>query len=152
MILRSFHSRLIISKNLPSNGIFYTQLQIMARLYSQQHQGNDAVTERIGSHFNKAITLLTGFVHPCKIELRTVRVSTVVDILTLQTYERWRFRKAGQIMLIEYVFDLDVEESWITMLILQLVADVAPELIVLREHRYHRNLKNPPRQSQFMKM
>jgi hypothetical protein len=76
----------------------------------------------------------------------------VIEILTLQTYEWWRFRKAGQIMLIEYVFDLGVEERWVTMLILQLDADVAPELIVLREHRYHRNLENPSGQSQFMKV
>jgi hypothetical protein len=46
-------------------------------------------------------------------------------------------------MLIEYTFDLVVELCfWVTMLILQLELDVAPELIVLREHRYHRDLKN----------
>jgi hypothetical protein len=55
-------------------------------------------------------------------------------------------------MFIEYVFDLGVEGRWVATLILQLDADVASELIVLREHRYHRNLKNPSRQSQFMKV
>jgi hypothetical protein len=46
-------------------------------------------------------------------------------------------------MLIEYTFDLVVELCVrITILILQLELDVAPELIVLREHRYHRDLKN----------
>ena len=76
----------------------------------------------------------------------------VIEILTLQTYERWRSRKDGQIMLIEYVFDLGVEGRWVATLILQLDADVASELIVLREHRYHRNLDNPSSQSQFMKV
>jgi hypothetical protein len=55
-------------------------------------------------------------------------------------------------MVTKYAFDLGVEERRVTMLILQLDADVAPELIVLREYRYHRNLKNPSRQSQFMKV
>jgi hypothetical protein len=82
---------------------------------------------------------------------RTV-LSMVIEILTLQTYKRWRSCKVGQIMLIEYAFDLDVKERWVTMLILQLHLDVAPELIVLREHRYHRDLKNLPCQSQFSKL
>ena len=45
-------------------------------------------------------------------------------------------------MLIEYAFDLGVEERWVTMLILQLYLEVALELIMLREHRYYRDLKN----------
>jgi len=36
-------------------------------------------------------------------------------------------------------FHLIVEERWITMLVLQLHLDVAPELVILGEHRYHRN-------------
>jgi hypothetical protein len=132
--------------------MFYTQLQIMILLYSQQHQGNYTATECIGSHFNKAITLLAGFVHPCRRELSLVRVSMVIEVLTLQKYEWWRFRKAGQIMVTEYAFDLGVEERRVTMLILQLDADVAPELIVLCEHCYHGNLKNPSCQSQYMKV
>jgi hypothetical protein len=76
----------------------------------------------------------------------------VIEILTLQTYERWESRQNGQIMFIEYVFDLGVEGRRVATLILQLDADVASELIVLREHRYHRNLKSPSCQSQFMKV
>jgi hypothetical protein len=49
-------------------------------------------------------------------------------------------------MSIEYAFDLCVELCFmVTMLILQLDLDVAPELIVLREHRYHRDLNNSSR-------
>jgi hypothetical protein len=44
-------------------------------------------------------------------------------------------------MFVEYAFDFGVEKRWITVLILQIDLDVAPELIVLREHRYHRDLK-----------
>jgi hypothetical protein len=42
-------------------------------------------------------------------------------------------------MLIEYAFDLGIEERWVTMLILQLYLEVAPELIMLCEYRYHRD-------------
>jgi hypothetical protein len=55
-------------------------------------------------------------------------------------------------MLIEYSFDLSVEERWVTMLILQLYFEVAPELIMLREHRYHGDLKNLSCKTQFMKL
>jgi len=55
-------------------------------------------------------------------------------------------------MLIEYDFDLGVEERWITMLILQLYLEVALELIMLREHRYYRDLKNSSCQRQFIKL
>jgi hypothetical protein len=44
-------------------------------------------------------------------------------------------------MLIENAFHLGIEERWVTMLILQLDHDVAPELIMLREHRYYWDLK-----------
>jgi hypothetical protein len=65
----------------------------------------------------------------------------VVENLTLQTYKRRRTCKAGQVMLIEYAFDLDVELCFlVAILILQLDLDVTPELIVLCEHRYHRDL------------
>ena len=46
-------------------------------------------------------------------------------------------------MLNEKAFHLGIEECWVTMLILQPDHDVAPELIVLREHRYDWDLKNP---------
>jgi hypothetical protein len=58
----------------------------------------------------------------------------------------------GQIVCIEYAFNLVVEERWVTMLILQPEPNVAPELIVLREHCYHRDLKNPSCHSQFLKL
>jgi hypothetical protein len=67
----------------------------------------------------------------------------VIEILTLQTYKRWWSREAGQIMLIKYAFNLGVEERRVTMLILQFDHNVASELIILREHRYHWDLKNP---------
>jgi hypothetical protein len=66
-----------------------------------------------------------------------------IDILTLQTYKWWRSRKTPQIMFVEYAFDLGVEERWVPMPILQLDHDITPELIELREHRYHRDLKRP---------
>jgi len=55
-------------------------------------------------------------------------------------------------MLIKYAFDLGVEERWVTMLIFQLLLDVAPELILLREQRYYRDLKNSSCQRQFIKL
>jgi len=48
--------------------------------------------------------------------------------------------QASQIMLFEYLLHLGVEVCF-TILILQLHLDVAPELIVLGEYRYHRHLK-----------
>jgi hypothetical protein len=42
-------------------------------------------------------------------------------------------------MLAEDSFHLVVEERWTVMPILQLHHDVAPELVILSEHRYHRN-------------
>ena len=55
-------------------------------------------------------------------------------------------------MLIEYGFDFGIEERWVTMLILQLYFEVAPKLIMLREHRYHGDLKISSCQLQFMKL
>jgi hypothetical protein len=67
----------------------------------------------------------------------------VVENLTLQPYEWWRTCKPGQILLIEYSFDLGVELCFlVTMFILQLHPDLAPKLLVLGEHRYHRDLRN----------
>jgi hypothetical protein len=42
-------------------------------------------------------------------------------------------------MLAENSFHLVVKERWITMLILQLHHDIAPELVILSEHRYYGN-------------
>jgi hypothetical protein len=56
-------------------------------------------------------------------------------------------------MLTEYAFHLVVEVCfWITTLILQLDLNITLELIKLREDCYHRDLKNPMGQSQFMKL
>jgi hypothetical protein len=62
-------------------------------------------------------------------------------ILTLQTYNRWRLCKVGQILFVKSVFHLSVEELWasVTTLILQLHHDIAPELVILREYCYYRN-------------
>ena len=76
----------------------------------------------------------------------------VIEILTLQTYKRWMSCKTGQVPLIEYVFDLGVEERQRTMLILQIEPNLELEIIVLREHRYHRDLKNALCLLQFMKL
>ena len=66
--------------------------------------------------------------------------------LTLQTNEVGRPVKAGQIMLIEYIFHLSVEVHYrITVLIFQLHLDVALELITFCENCYDRNLKIPSR-------
>ena len=59
--------------------------------------------------------------------------------LTRQTYKRRRSPKIGQIILLEDFFDLSVEEGRVTLLILQLHLDVAPELVILGEYRYHGN-------------
>jgi hypothetical protein len=42
-------------------------------------------------------------------------------------------------MFAENPFHLVAEERWITMLILQLHHNFAPELVILSEHRYHWN-------------
>src|SRR6267142_3650156 len=72
--------------------------------------------------------------------------------LTLQTYIRWSSPKVGEIFLIEYAIDLDMELRFcVTILILQPHLNVPPELIILGEDRYHRDLKNPYRQYEFPK-
>ena len=38
-------------------------------------------------------------------------------------------------------FHLVIEKCWVTILILQPYHDVAPELVILGEYRYHRNLE-----------
>jgi hypothetical protein len=84
---------------------------------------------------------LARLVHSYGRELRILHVSVVIEILTLQTYKRWWSREAGQIMLIKYAFNLGVEERRVATLILQFDYNVASELVVLREHRYHWDLK-----------
>jgi hypothetical protein len=67
-----------------------------------------------------------------------------IEILTLQTHERWSAPKAGQIMLLKHAFCFIFEiRTWITTLIFQLARDVALELIILCENSYHRDLKTP---------
>jgi hypothetical protein len=49
-------------------------------------------------------------------------------------------------MLIESSLYLSVEvQSWTTMLILELHLDLAPELVIFGEYRYHGNWQNPSR-------
>jgi hypothetical protein len=49
-------------------------------------------------------------------------------------------------MLVENSFYLGIEvRSWIMMLILQLHLDLAPELVIFSEYRYHGNWQNPSR-------
>jgi hypothetical protein len=63
----------------------------------------------------------------------------VNKVLTLQTYKRWRSLEVGQKMFAENPFHLVIEERWITVLIFQLHHNIAPELVILGEHRYHWN-------------
>jgi hypothetical protein len=52
-------------------------------------------------------------------------------------------------MLMKHAFHLSIEvRSGITTIILQLDLDVTPELIILCEYRYHRDLQNPTCPSQ----
>jgi len=49
-------------------------------------------------------------------------------------------------MLVENSFHVGVEvRSWAMMLILQLHLDLALELVIFGEYRYHRNWQNPSR-------
>jgi hypothetical protein len=80
--------------------------------------------------------------------VRRVNVSSLAKFLTLQTYKWGRRRKAAQIMFLEYAFHLIIEVyNWITICVLQLHLDITPELIILGEYCYHRDLENPSRQS-----
>jgi hypothetical protein len=73
------------------------------------------------------------------------------EMLTFQTYDRWRSLKLVQKMFLEGIFHVIVGVRRITKLILQLHLDFPPELIILREHGYHRNLNNPSCQLRFIK-
>jgi hypothetical protein len=126
----------------------------MVLLYSQQHYGNNVIVECTSSQLDKTGTPLIRLVHPCRREISIKQLSNLTEIdLTLQAYKGWRSTKVGQIMFIECAFNLCVKEHWVmtTTLILQPNPDVAPELIVLREYRYHRDLKIYSCQSQFAK-
>ena len=45
-----------------------------AQLKSPQHEGNRAVTESIGGHFNETSASLTMLLHLCRTDINTVRV------------------------------------------------------------------------------
>jgi hypothetical protein len=128
--------------NLPSNCLFYVQLQILL-LDSQEHEGNDAARELIDSLFEKLSTLLVMLVHPCGTEINVSHAGRLNKILTLQTNKRCRSLKVGQVLFFEDLFHFGVEEcrvmSSVTTLILQLKRNVAFEVIIFREYRYHRN-------------
>jgi len=84
----------------PSNGHLYAEFQVIP-LYSHKHEGNRAVTESIGGHFNESSTSFSMPLH------------------LLQTNKRGRTAKGGQIMLLEFIFHLSVEvHFWITAFIL----------------------------------
>ena len=139
--------------NSPFNAMLYIQLQIVL-LYSQEHKVDSAARECIGSLFNKIGTLLSGLVHSCRRAIRGVYAWLVYKILTLQTYKWhwWRSSKICQIMFFQDFFHLSiiVKVRWVTALILQLHPYFTPELVILCEHCYHRHLKSPTHQSQFM--
>jgi hypothetical protein len=87
-----------------------------------------------------------------KSEVSVIHVHLLHDILTFQAYKRWMSPKAGQIMLIEYAFHLVVDiRSRTTRPILHLHPDLASELIILCEYRYHRDFENAPCQCQSIK-
>jgi hypothetical protein len=141
------HSTLIIRGNLPSNCLFYVQLQILL-LDSQEHEGNDAARELIDSLFEKLSTLLVMLVHPCGTEINVSHAGRLNKILTLQTNKRCRSLKVGQVLFFEDLFHFDVEECWVlsrvVTLILQLEPDVASEIVIFCEYRHHRNWKKNP--------
>ena len=51
-------------RNLPFNGMFDVQLQVIL-LYSQKHEGNHAATECIGGHFNETSAGFSMLLHVC---------------------------------------------------------------------------------------
>ena len=110
MGLSSPRSRITIHKNLPFNSVLYVQLQIIL-LYSQENE-RGAARKCLGSHVDKTRTTLARFVHSYRTEINVIYVRLVNEVLTLQTYKRWRSPEAGQIVFIEYVFHLDAEVSF----------------------------------------
>jgi hypothetical protein len=124
------------------NCLIYAQLQIVL-LNGQEHKRNNATGELCGSLFNKFGTLLAGLVHFCGTRISVVYTRWLIEFLTLQTYNRCRFHKLGQILLFENPFHLGVEALWVSTsvdaLILQPENRIAPELVIFSEHRYHRN-------------
>ena len=56
-----------------SDGQLYAEFQVIP-LYSHKHEGNRAVTESIGGHFNETSTSLSMLLHLCKTDINTVRV------------------------------------------------------------------------------
>ena len=135
------HHYLAIYESSPPNSLLYVQLKVIA-LYSQEHKGNCAHTECIGSHFNKIGTPLVMLVHFYRTGIK-MHVNWLKKRLTLQTNKWWGSTKAGQIILIEDTFHLGVKVCpSVTTFILQLHLDVALELIKFCENGYYRDLKN----------
>jgi hypothetical protein len=73
-------SILTIRWNLPSNCLFYVQLQIVL-LDSQEHERNDAARKLIDSLFKKLSTLLVMLVHPCGTEISEAHASRLTKFL-----------------------------------------------------------------------
>jgi hypothetical protein len=59
---RSCHPGPPMHENLPSDGLLYTELQVIP-LYSHKHEGNRAATELIGSQVNEISTSLSMLLH-----------------------------------------------------------------------------------------
>jgi hypothetical protein len=101
------------------------------------------VSIRLG-HFALGLCISTGE----KLVWRMFQWSSDSEILTLQTYERWRSRKAVEVTLLEYALELGVKLGLHNLLslcgsrstpILQLEPNFALEVIILGEHRYYRD-------------
>ena len=60
----SSHSSSAWHKNLPFDGLFDVELQVIL-LYSQKHEGNHAATECIGGRFNESSAGFSMLLHVC---------------------------------------------------------------------------------------
>ena len=62
-----------MNKDLPSNGLLYTEFEVIP-LYGHKHEGNCIVTECIGGQFDETRTLLSMLLHLCRTDINTARV------------------------------------------------------------------------------
>jgi hypothetical protein len=69
MGLHSSRPSFALHKNLPLNGLLYTELHVIL-LYSQKHEGHRAATECISSHFNETGTSLFMLLHVWKTDIK----------------------------------------------------------------------------------
>ena len=71
--LHSSYAYPTMHKNLPFNGLLYTQPQVIS-LYGHKHEDDDVVTECIGGHFNETSTSLSMVLHLYRIDINTAHV------------------------------------------------------------------------------